>query len=214
MPKLRLSNPFFQKDFFNDFFGNKNKLFYICIPYNEMILALCIILTVFYFGNGFVLRKNSVWLSQTRIFDQQDIPEWSKYVIPDASIPDITNKLRYEHPSGILRDTRLSSDQDSNLHLQFLGTASCVSSRTRGVSSLGLRYKGDVWLFDCGEGAQNHLKGSKLKVGNLRGKIHEGTSDGGGLCSQSRSQETAAESLLHSVQRRRLTGEHEDHVGD
>ncbi|CAN0326263.1 unnamed protein product, partial [Discosporangium mesarthrocarpum] len=51
----------------------------------------------------------------------------------------------------------------SNLHLVFLGTASCVPSVSRGVSSVCLRSEGELFMFDAGEGTQIQIQKSTLK---------------------------------------------------
>lgn len=56
------------------------------------------------------------------------------------------------------------------VEIVFLGTSSGVPTRSRNVSSLAMRLKqrGEVWLFDCGEGTQHQLLQSDLKVGRIR----------------------------------------------
>lgn len=55
----------------------------------------------------------------------------------------------------------------SNINITFLGTASAQPSRTRNHSALALRLDGDVWLFDCGEGTQNQIQKSSVKMGKI-----------------------------------------------
>ncbi len=43
------------------------------------------------------------------------------------------------------------------LKLVVLGSSAAVPSTERGLSAIGLRYEGDVYLFDCGEGTQRQM---------------------------------------------------------
>ena len=52
----------------------------------------------------------------------------------------------------------------TNLDVTFLGTCSAVPTATRNVSALALRYLGDTWLFDCGEGTQHQLLSSSCPL--------------------------------------------------
>ncbi|KAJ7682634.1 beta-lactamase-like protein [Mycena polygramma] len=54
-----------------------------------------------------------------------------------------------------------------NVELTFLGTASAQPSSTRIHSSLALRRGADVWLFDCGEGTQQRLQQSVVRMGKI-----------------------------------------------
>jgi ribonuclease Z len=55
------------------------------------------------------------------------------------------------------------------LQLTFLGTSSGVPTRARNVSSVALRLpqRGEVWLFDCGEGTQHQLQRTPLKISQI-----------------------------------------------
>ncbi len=55
------------------------------------------------------------------------------------------------------------------MEITFLGTSSGVPTRSRNVSSLAVRLpqKGEVWLFDCGEGTQHQLLRSELKISQI-----------------------------------------------
>jgi ribonuclease Z len=55
------------------------------------------------------------------------------------------------------------------VEVTFLGTSSGVPTRSRNVSSVALRLpqRGEVWLFDCGEGTQHQLLRSALKPSQL-----------------------------------------------
>lgn len=56
------------------------------------------------------------------------------------------------------------------MQIVFLGTSSGVPTRARNVSSvaLWLVQRGEVWLFDCGEGTQHQLLRSNIKIGRIR----------------------------------------------
>jgi ribonuclease Z len=55
------------------------------------------------------------------------------------------------------------------LRITFLGTSAGVPTRARNVSCVALRLpqRGEVWLFDCGEGTQHQLLRSDLNVSQL-----------------------------------------------
>lgn len=55
------------------------------------------------------------------------------------------------------------------MQVTFLGTSSGVPTRSRNVSSIALRLpqRGELWLFDCGEGTQHQFLRSELKVSQL-----------------------------------------------
>ncbi|XP_078276949.1 zinc phosphodiesterase ELAC protein 1 [Rhinoraja longicauda] len=53
------------------------------------------------------------------------------------------------------------------VELTFLGTGSAYPSPTRGASAVALRYEGECWLFDCGEGTQTQLMRSQLRAGKI-----------------------------------------------
>ena len=55
------------------------------------------------------------------------------------------------------------------LQITFLGTSAGVPTRSRNVSCVALRLpqRGEVWLFDCGEGTQHQLLKSDLKISQI-----------------------------------------------
>ncbi len=56
------------------------------------------------------------------------------------------------------------------MEITFLGTSSGVPTRSRNVSSVALRLtqRGEIWLFDCGEGTQHQLIRSDLRSSQIR----------------------------------------------
>jgi ribonuclease Z len=56
------------------------------------------------------------------------------------------------------------------LRVTFLGTSAGVPTRARNVSCVALRpaQRGEVWLFDCGEGTQHQLLRSDLNISQIR----------------------------------------------
>ncbi|MDB5033993.1 MAG: ribonuclease [Chlorobi bacterium] len=55
------------------------------------------------------------------------------------------------------------------MNLTFLGTGAGAPSRHRNVSSMALRLpeRGDLWLFDCGEGTQHQFIRSDLRISRV-----------------------------------------------
>lgn len=55
------------------------------------------------------------------------------------------------------------------MQITFLGTSAGVPTRSRNVSCVALRLpqRGEVWLFDCGEGTQHQLLRSDLKISQV-----------------------------------------------
>ena len=55
------------------------------------------------------------------------------------------------------------------MEITFLGTSSGVPTRSRNVSSVALKLtqRGEVWLFDCGEGTQHQLLRSDVKISQI-----------------------------------------------
>nr|XP_056704692.1 zinc phosphodiesterase ELAC protein 1 [Euleptes europaea] len=49
----------------------------------------------------------------------------------------------------------------------FLGTGAAYPSPSRGASATVVRFEGDCWLFDCGEGTQTQFMKSPLKAGRI-----------------------------------------------
>ena len=56
------------------------------------------------------------------------------------------------------------------MEITFLGTSSGVPTKSRNVSSVALRHtqRGEIWLFDCGEGTQHQILRSELKTSQLK----------------------------------------------
>jgi ribonuclease Z len=48
------------------------------------------------------------------------------------------------------------------IEITFLGTSCGIPTKERSQSSISLRYEGDYFLFDCGEGTQRQLKFAKI----------------------------------------------------
>jgi ribonuclease Z len=55
------------------------------------------------------------------------------------------------------------------MRITFLGTSAGVPTRARNVSCVALRLeqRGEVWLFDCGEGTQHQLLRSDLNISQI-----------------------------------------------
>lgn len=55
------------------------------------------------------------------------------------------------------------------MQITFLGTSSGVPTRSRNVSSIALRLpqRAEIWLFDCGEGAQHQFLRSDLRISQI-----------------------------------------------
>ncbi len=55
------------------------------------------------------------------------------------------------------------------MQITFLGTSAGVPTRARNVSGVALRLpqRGEMWLFDCGEGTQHQLLRSPLNISQL-----------------------------------------------
>lgn len=56
------------------------------------------------------------------------------------------------------------------MEITFLGTSSGVPTKSRNVSSVALRLtqRGEIWLFDCGEGTQHQVLRSELRISQLK----------------------------------------------
>ncbi len=66
------------------------------------------------------------------------------------------------------REASLKRMPASDMSLVFLGTASCIPSSTRGVSSVALRMGADTWLFDAGEGTQIQIQRSAVRAMRIK----------------------------------------------
>lgn len=53
------------------------------------------------------------------------------------------------------------------MDITFLGTGAAYPSPTRGASATVIRFEGECWLFDCGEGTQTQFMKSQLKAGRI-----------------------------------------------
>ena len=56
------------------------------------------------------------------------------------------------------------------MEIQFLGTGAGQPSKSRNVSSLALKLLdeiNEVWLFDCGEGTQNQILETSIRLRNV-----------------------------------------------
>ena len=57
------------------------------------------------------------------------------------------------------------------MELLFLGTGAGIPAKHRNVSSAALimpEYKGDIWLFDCGEATQQQILETKVKLSKVK----------------------------------------------
>jgi len=84
---------------------------------------------------------------------------------PDSPSGRLSQLPRLD-PEGLVvnRTALLPGSNEASMELQFIGTASCMPSSTRGVSCLALRRDGDVMIFDAGEGSQTLLQQSSVTV--------------------------------------------------
>ena len=60
-----------------------------------------------------------------------------------------------------------ASQSASTWDLHFLGTASCIPTRSRGVSSTLLRAEHCSFMFDCGEGTQMAIQEAPFKLSKI-----------------------------------------------
>ena len=49
----------------------------------------------------------------------------------------------------------------------FLGTSGCIPTAERGLSSVALKFLGELFLFDCGEGTQRQMRHAGLNFMKL-----------------------------------------------
>ncbi|XP_007429378.1 zinc phosphodiesterase ELAC protein 1 isoform X1 [Python bivittatus] len=75
--------------------------------------------------------------------------------------PDLISR----YPSFLLAVLVPSSDM--SMDVTFLGTGAAYPSPTRGASATVVRFEGECWLFDCGEGTQTQFMKSHLKAGKI-----------------------------------------------
>ncbi|MBS3067554.1 ribonuclease Z [Candidatus Micrarchaeota archaeon] len=55
----------------------------------------------------------------------------------------------------------------SNLQITFLGTSGGVPTPKRGMPSIAIKWNGEIYLFDCGEGTQRAMMQSKVGYGSI-----------------------------------------------
>ena len=55
----------------------------------------------------------------------------------------------------------------NSMNIQFIGTASCIPTTTRGVSCVAVQYEKEVWLFDCGESTQIKLMRQNIRPSRI-----------------------------------------------
>jgi ribonuclease Z len=55
------------------------------------------------------------------------------------------------------------------IEIVFLGTSGMVPTKERSQSAISLRYEGDYFLFDCGEGTQRQMKLAKVSPMKVKG---------------------------------------------
>lgn len=81
---------------------------------------------------------------------------------------NIRNKSQPRFPTGAFRNTRFPDASSAEMEINFLGTASCIPTWSRGVSCVALRFKNDIFLFDCGEATQMKFQNSSLRPSKIR----------------------------------------------
>ncbi len=81
---------------------------------------------------------------------------------------EVSHWVKYNLPVGSDRAERLDSAGGSDMDVTFLGTASCIPTLTRGVSSTAFRFNGDMWLFDCGEASQIQIQRSSVVASKIK----------------------------------------------
>ena len=55
----------------------------------------------------------------------------------------------------------------SNLQITFLGTSGGVPTPKRGMPSIAIKWNGEIYLFDCGEGTQRAMMQNKVGYGSI-----------------------------------------------
>jgi ribonuclease BN (tRNA processing enzyme) len=69
---------------------------------------------------------------------------------------------------ALLAKSKAAEPEKGDLSIEFLGTSSCIPTRTRGVSCVSLTYCGETWLFDCGENTQQKLMRSAVRPTSIK----------------------------------------------
>ncbi|KAG8131250.1 hypothetical protein E2320_017952 [Naja naja] len=112
---------------------------------------------------------------------QAHLPELVGYVVPTALEEPKVGSGRtqsWEEVAFCSASVVLVPLRKMSLDITFLGTGAAYPSPTRGASAVVIRFEGECWLFDCGEGTQTQFMKSNLKAGippgPLYGKLKEG----------------------------------------
>ena len=57
----------------------------------------------------------------------------------------------------------------SKLQITFLGTTASVPTSDRGLPAIAVKWQGNIYLFDCGEGTQRRMMQEKVGYGSVAG---------------------------------------------
>lgn len=101
-----------------------------------------------------IMAEDQTWKEKSAAFGLKN---------PDSASGRLGRLPRLDAEGLVVNRTALLPDlKGESMELQFVGTASCMASSTRGVSCLALRRDGDVMVFDAGEGSQTLLQQSTV----------------------------------------------------